>query len=116
MVCGPARVFVEREGRIAAADVRFHDDAHLLHVIDRILAPLGRRVDEASPMVDARLPDGSRVNAVIPPLALDGPALTIRRFSGDPLTGEDLVGLGTIDAPDARPAAGGGPTRGATSW
>ena len=98
MVCGPSRVFVERAGRIAPTDVRFHDDAHLLHVIDRILAPLGRRVDEASPMVDARLPDGSRVNAVIPPLALDGPALTIRRFAGEPLTGEDLVALGTIDA------------------
>lgn len=98
MVCGPSRVFVEREGRIAATGVRFGDEAHLLHVIDRILAPLGRRVDEASPMVDARLPDGSRVNAVIPPLALDGPALTIRRFSGEPLTCDDLVALGTIDA------------------
>ena len=75
-------MFVERAGRIAPAGARFADDAHLLHVIDRILAPLGRRVDEASPMVDARLPDGSRVNAVIPPLALDGPALTIRRFGG----------------------------------
>jgi pilus assembly protein CpaF len=99
MVCGPRRVFVERRGRIAPAAARFQDDAHLLHVIDRILAPLGRRVDEASPMVDARLPDGSRVNAVIPPLALDGPALTIRRFAGRALTGEDLVGLGTIDEP-----------------
>jgi pilus assembly protein CpaF len=98
MVCGPHRVFIERAGRIAPAHARFHDDAHLLHVIDRILAPLGRRVDEASPMVDARLPDGSRVNAVIPPLALDGPALTIRRFAGRALAGEDLVGLGTIDA------------------
>jgi pilus assembly protein CpaF len=97
MVCGSSRVFVEREGRISPAKVRFTDDAHLLHVIDRILAPLGRRVDEASPMVDARLPDGSRVNAVIPPLALDGPALTIRRFAGEPLTGKDLVALGTID-------------------
>lgn len=97
MVCGPARIFVEREGRITPAEVRFHDDAHLLHVIDRILAPLGRRVDEASPMVDARLPDGSRVNVVIPPLALDGPALTIRRFGGEPLDGDDLVALGTID-------------------
>jgi pilus assembly protein CpaF len=98
MVCGPSRIFVEREGRIAETEARFQDDAHVLHVIDRILAPLGRRVDEASPMVDARLPDGSRVNAVIPPLALDGPALTIRRFSGEPLTGDDLVRLGTIDA------------------
>jgi pilus assembly protein CpaF len=98
MVCGPRRVFVERRGRITPADVGFHDDAHLVHVIDRILAPLGRRVDEASPMVDARLPDGSRVNAVIPPLALDGPALTIRRFAGRPLSGHDLVRLGTLDA------------------
>jgi pilus assembly protein CpaF len=99
MVCGPERIFVERAGRIAEAPARFHDQAHLLHVIDRILAPLGRRVDEASPMVDARLPDGSRVNAVIPPLALDGPALTIRRFAPQPLTGEDLVALGTVDRP-----------------
>jgi len=98
MVCGPSSVFVERAGRISPSPARFQDDAHLLHVIDRILAPLGRRVDEASPMVDARLPDGSRVNVVIPPLALDGPALTIRRFAGKPLTGEDLVRLGTIDA------------------
>lgn len=97
MICGPSKVFVERAGRISPSSARFQDDAHLLHVIDRILAPLGRRVDEASPMVDARLPDGSRVNVVIPPLALDGPALTIRRFSGQPLTGDDLVALGTID-------------------
>ncbi len=97
MVCGPERVFVERNGRIAQVEARFHDDAHLLHVIDRILSPLGRRVDEASPMVDARLPDGSRVNAVIRPLAIDGPALTIRRFSAQPLTCEDLVALGTLD-------------------
>jgi pilus assembly protein CpaF len=94
MVCGPHRVFVERAGRIAPVPTRFHDDAHLLHVIDRILAPLGRRCDEASPMVDARLPDGSRVNAVIPPLALDGPALTIRRFAGRAFNRRDLVDLG----------------------
>jgi pilus assembly protein CpaF len=98
MVCGPERVFVERNGRIGRVEARFHDDAHLLHVIDRILSPLGRRVDEASPMVDARLPDGSRVNVVIPPLAIDGPALTIRRFSAQALTCEDLVALGTLDA------------------
>ena len=91
-------MFVERVGRIARVEARFHDDAHLLHVIDRILSPLGRRVDEASPMVDARLPDGSRVNVVIPPLAIDGPALTIRRFSAQALTCEDLVALGTLDA------------------
>ena len=96
MVCGPRRTYVERAGRIEPTTTRFHDDAHLLHVIDRILAPLGRRVDEASPMVDARLPDGSRVNAVIPPLSLDGPALTIRRFAPTPLTGHDLVRLGTL--------------------
>lgn len=99
MVCGPSRVFVERRGRISEAAARFADDAHVLHVIDRILAPLGRRVDEASPMVDARLPDGSRVNAVIPPLALDGPALTVRRFAAEPLAGADLIALGTLDAP-----------------
>lgn len=98
MVVGPSRVFVERAGRIGPADLRFHDEAHLLHVIDRILAPLGRRIDEASPMVDARLPDGSRVNAVIRPLSLDGPALTIRRFAAEPLSIDDLVELGTIDA------------------
>jgi len=98
MVNGPRRVFVERAGRIEPADVRFADDAHVLHVIDRVLSPLGRRVDEASPMVDARLPDGSRVNAVIPPLALDGPVLTVRRFAAEPLTGEDLISLGTLDS------------------
>ncbi len=95
----PGPVFVECAGRIARVATRLHDDAHLLHVIDRILAPLDRRVDKASPMVDARLPDGSRVKAVIPPLALDGPALTIQRFAGRSLMGADLVGLGTIDRP-----------------
>jgi pilus assembly protein CpaF len=98
MVVGPERVFVERAGRIERAEVRFHDESHLLHVIDRILAPLGRRIDEASPMVDARLPDGSRVNAVIRPLSLDGAALTIRRFAREPLGMDDLLRLGTIDA------------------
>lgn len=98
MVVGPERVFVERDGRIERAQVRFHDEDHLLHVIDRILAPLGRRIDEASPMVDARLPDGSRVNAVIRPLSLDGAALTIRRFAPEPLGMDDLLRLGTVDA------------------
>ena len=97
MVVGPRRVFVERDGRVEDAAVHFQDEAHLLHVIDRILAPLGRRVDEASPMVDARLSDGSRVNAIIRPLALDGAALTIRRFAAEPLALEDLCRLGTID-------------------
>lgn len=96
MVNGPASVFVERAGRIEAAPVRFTDAAHVLHVIDRILSPLGRRVDEASPMVDARLPDGSRVNAIIPPLSLQGPVLTVRRFGARALTCDDLVRLGTL--------------------
>ena len=98
MVNGPARVYVERDGRITRTPVVFDDDAHLVHVIDRVLAPLGRRVDEASPMVDARLPDGSRVNAIIPPLSLDGPTLTIRRFGSRVLDGDELVRLGTLDA------------------
>jgi len=96
MVNGPDHVWVERAGRIEAVETRFADSEHLLHVIDRILAPLGRRLDEASPMVDARLPDGSRVNAVVPPLSIDGPALTVRRFPGDRLQGDDLVRLGAM--------------------
>ncbi len=96
MVNGPDAVFVERAGRIQPAQVRFTDAAHVLHVIDRILSPLGRRVDEASPMVDARLPDGSRVNAIIPPLSLQGPVLTVRRFGTRALTCDDLVRLGTL--------------------
>lgn len=96
MVCRPDRVYVERDGRISRSEVRFADAAHVLHVIDRILAPLGRRVDESSPMVDARLADGSRVNVVVPPLALDGPAITIRRFGGAALTADDLVGSATL--------------------
>lgn len=98
MVNGPASVWVERGGRIQSVDTRFADSEHLLHVIDRILAPLGRRLDEASPMVDARLPDGSRVNAVVPPLSLDGPVLTIRRFPAERLQGDDLVRLGAMTA------------------
>jgi pilus assembly protein CpaF len=98
MVNGPDHVWVERAGRIEAAETRFADAEHLLHVIDRILAPLGRRLDEASPMVDARLPDGSRVNAVVPPLSIDGPALTVRRFPGERLQGDDLVRLGAMSA------------------
>jgi pilus assembly protein CpaF len=96
MVNGPAHVWVERSGRIERVPTRFTDADHLLHVIDRIIAPLGRRLDEASPMVDARLPDGSRVNAVMPPLSLDGPVLTIRRFPAEPLSGDDLVRLGSL--------------------
>lgn len=95
MVCGCAPVWVERGGRLAATDVRFASEAELRHAIERILAPLGRRVDEASPLCDARLPDGSRVNVVIPPLALDGPSLTIRRFRRRGLSPDELVGLGS---------------------
>jgi pilus assembly protein CpaF len=100
MVCGHRSAYVERGGRIEPAGWLFADDAHLLHVIDRILAPLGRRVDEATPMADARLPDGSRVNVVIPPLAVDGPALTIRRFGQVRLAADDLVGLGALGRGD----------------
>jgi pilus assembly protein CpaF len=95
MVSGAGRVWVEREGRVAATTVRFGSDAELRHAIERILAPLGRRVDEAEPLCDARLPDGSRVNVVIPPLALDGPALTIRRFRRRGFTPDELVAAGS---------------------
>ncbi len=85
------KVYVERRGVLQKVDVRFRDDAHLMQVIDRIVSRVGRRVDESSPMVDARLPDGSRVNAIIPPLALDGPSVSIRRFGSSPLTAERLL-------------------------
>jgi pilus assembly protein CpaF len=96
VVNGPQTVFVERAGRLYTAPVRFFDDAHVIRVIQRILAPLGRRVDESTPMVDARLPDGSRVNAIIPPIALDGPCLSIRKFRKLALTPEDLVRSGSL--------------------
>ena len=96
MVNGPDRVYVERRGRIEPTEVHFADEAELRNSIERILAPLGRRVDELSPMVDARLADGSRVNVVIPPLAVDGPALSIRRFSAASPGPADLVELGTL--------------------
>src|SRR5215213_1298855 len=99
MVCGTRPVWVERSGRLEPTTVAFADDAELLHAIERILAPLGRRVDEAEPLCDARLPDGSRVNVVIPPLALDGPSLTIRRFRRRVLGPDELVELGTWSAP-----------------
>ncbi len=102
MVNDVRNVFIEREGRIERVDVAFRDDAHLRHVIDRIVAPIGRRIDESSPLVDARLPDGSRVNAIIPPLAIGGPALTIRKFARDPFTLEKLTSLGTINAEIAK--------------
>ena len=93
------RIYVERKGRIERADVRFRDNAHLRQIIDRIVAQVGRRVDEISPMVDARLQDGSRVNAIIPPLALDGPAMSIRRFGAKPLQLEDLIRSGAFPPP-----------------
>jgi pilus assembly protein CpaF len=96
MVNGPDQVYIERDGVLQETDVRFDNDDHVKRIIDRIIAPLGRRCDESSPMVDARLPDGSRVNAIIPPLSLVGPVLTIRKFSKDPLQVEDLVEFGTI--------------------
>jgi pilus assembly protein CpaF len=89
-------VYIERSGILEKSDVKFRDDRHLLQIIDRIVGAVGRRVDESSPMVDARLPDGSRVNAIIPPLALDGPALSIRRFGSSPLTAERLLELKSI--------------------
>jgi pilus assembly protein CpaF len=97
LVNGTRQIFVERAGVLSHTDLRFIDDEHVLRVIRRILAPLGRRIDESSPMVDARLPDGSRVNAIIPPLALDGPCLSIRKFRKDPLQAGDLVAAGTMD-------------------
>ena len=95
MVNGPDNIYVERSGRFEG-DGRFIDEAHLRRIIDKIVSQIGRRVDESSPMVDARLPDGSRVNAVIPPLAIDGSLLTIRKFSADPYTSDDLVDFGTL--------------------
>jgi len=96
MVNRPDQVYCERFGKLELTDIQFRDTEHIRHVIDKIVTPLGRRVDESSPMVDARLPDGSRVNAIIQPLSLNGPVLTIRKFSVDPYTVEDLIGFGSI--------------------
>ena len=97
MVNGPFDVFVERNGRIMLSDVHFYDETHLLNIIERILAPLGRHVDEASPLVDARLSNGSRVNIIIPPLAIDGTSMTIRKFSKTALSIDDLIKYGTLN-------------------
>jgi pilus assembly protein CpaF len=91
LVTTPYKIYVERHGKLERTDIEFKDDAHLLRIIERVVSRVGRRIDESSPMVDARLPDGSRVNAVIPPLAVDGPLLSIRRFGGDPLQPADLL-------------------------
>ena len=96
MVNGPEMVYVERKGKILLTDIRFDDEAHLMRVIDTIVSSVGRRVDARTPLCDARLLDGSRVNAAIPPVALDGPLLTIRKFSKDPYQVSDLIGFGTI--------------------
>jgi pilus assembly protein CpaF len=96
MVNGPDQIYVERRGQISLVPARFGDEDHLRRTIDKIVARVGRRVDEASPMVDARLPDGSRVNAVVPPIALDGSMLTVRKFAADPFTHDDLITFGTM--------------------
>ncbi|SES43775.1 pilus assembly protein CpaF [Pedococcus cremeus] len=96
MVNGPEKIYVERAGKLYSVDTHFSSEAHLRRTIDKIVGRVGRRVDEASPLVDARLPDGSRVNAVIPPIALDGSMLTIRKFSTDPFTDKDLIAFGTF--------------------
>ncbi|MEO7473350.1 MAG: CpaF family protein [Pedococcus sp.] len=96
MVNGPDSIYVERAGKLYPVEARFSSDAHLRRTIDKIVGRVGRRVDEASPLVDARLPDGSRVNAVIPPIALDGSLLTIRKFATDPFTDKDLIAFGTF--------------------
>ena len=96
MVNAEHSIYIERDGKLIETDTRFMSRQHLRRVIDRIVAQVGRRIDESSPMVDARLPDGSRVNAIIPPLAVDGPALTIRLFAKDPFKVDDLIGMGTM--------------------
>ena len=96
MINGPKKIFVERKGKLQLTNVQFHDDAHLMTIIERIVSPLGRRIDESSPLVDARLADGSRVNAIVPPLSLIGPCVTIRKFSKNPLSIDNLVGFGSL--------------------
>jgi pilus assembly protein CpaF len=96
MVNGPKNIYIERDGRIHRVPMSFESDDHVLRIIDRIVAPLGRRIDESSPYVDARLPDGSRVNAVIPPISLIGPTITIRKFAKNPFTIEQLINFGSI--------------------
>jgi pilus assembly protein CpaF len=96
MVNGAKQVYVERAGKLYVAPAEFQDDAHVVHVIERILTPTGRTIDESNPLVDARLPDGSRVNAVIPPASITGPLLTIRKFVADRLTADDLVSMGSL--------------------
>ncbi|NLJ41510.1 MAG: CpaF family protein, partial [Clostridiales bacterium] len=96
MVNTPDKIYIEKEGRIYRADVAFRDYEHIIQIIEKIVAPLGRRIDESSPMVDARLADGSRVNAIIPPLSVQGPCITIRKFAREPYNVNNLVGFGTM--------------------
>ena len=98
LINGPSKIYVERGGMLTLTDVKFKDDGHLLHIIDKIVSPLGRRCDEVSPMVDARLKDGSRVNAIIPPLAIDGPSMSIRRFGSNPVSWEDYLNYKSCSA------------------
>src|SRR3989337_318962 len=98
MVNGPRQVYIERAGKLELTNVVFQNDDHVMRIIDRIIAPIGRRVDESSPMVDARLTDGSRVNAIIPPLSLVGPVVTIRKFRKTPMTTDELVTNGSVTA------------------
>lgn len=98
MVNGPNQIYVEEKGKLLLAPVVFKDNAHVLHVIKKIVSAIGRRIDESSPMVDARLKNGSRVNAIIPPLAIDGPTLTIRKFAEDPFMVDDLIGFNTLNS------------------
>ncbi len=102
MVNGPRQVYVERKGKLQRSEVVFRDDEHVMHIIDKIVSPIGRRIDESQPMVDARLPDGSRVNAIIPPLSIKGPSITIRKFSKVPYTINDLVRFGTLSSQMSR--------------
>lgn len=97
MVNSPKDIYIERSGKISRTDVIFRDNQHIMHTIDKIIAPLGRRVDESSPMVDGRLPDGSRVNIIIPPLSIKGPTITIRKFAVEPYTLDDLITFGTLN-------------------
>ncbi|MGK0469015.1 CpaF family protein, partial [Clostridium sp.] len=98
MVNGPNHVYIEQDGKLVLTDAKFKNNNHVMHVIKKIVAPIGRRIDESSPMVDARLPNGSRVNAIIPPLAIDGPSITIRKFAEDPFKVEDLINFGTLSS------------------
>ncbi len=99
LINGPKTIYIEKKGRLQKTNVKFQDDAHLMQIIDRIVSAVGRRIDETNPMVDARLADGSRFNAIIPPLALDGPTVSIRRFGTVPITSEDLIAFGSVPRP-----------------